>query len=113
MNDWKDALGAAFGVEVPTQDAAPEPVLDPTLTEAQGKQMIDILLDKRNRKGKKVTLITNLLASDARVAELAAELKRHCGTGGSSDSGEILLQGDFREKVLAYLKSQSLKARII
>ena len=113
MEDWRDKLGAAFGVEMPSQPAEPEVLPDPGIAEAQGKQMIDILLDKRNRKGKKVTLITNLQASDERISELAAELKSHCGTGGSSDGGEILLQGDFREKTLAYFKGKGLKARVI
>ncbi|MBR5102399.1 MAG: translation initiation factor [Muribaculaceae bacterium] len=112
--DWKDKLASAFNLPTDntetTEEQAPE---QPTLLEQQGKTQLDILLDKHCRKGKKVTLITGFLADDASVAELAATLKKQCGVGGSSRGGEILLQGDFRQKVLELLKGQGFKARII
>lgn len=114
IEDWKDKLGAAFGVEVPSEaaaEAAEEPKAD--LLAQQGKQMVNVLLDKSNRKGKKVTLVTDLLCDDETLKDLARELKSQCGVGGSARGGEILIQGDFREKVLALLKQKGLKARII
>ena len=116
--DWKSKLGAAFNVEVPSSEeiAASQEVSPATQGDAlaqHGKEMVNVMLDKRNRKGKKVTLITDLKCDDEALKELAATLKKHCGVGGSARGGEILIQGDFKDKILELLKSQGFKARLI
>lgn len=117
MQDWKDILGATFGVELPNEGPSDEQEnahAQPTdaLT-AQGKQVIDILLDRKQRRGKTVTLATNFRCSDEQLRTLATELKQQCGSGGSARGGEILIQGDFRQKVNQYLSSKGYKTRII
>lgn len=118
MQDWREKLGAAFNIDVPTDEEikqAQNPVEEPAgdALAQQGKQMVNVLLDKKGRNGKKVTLVTDLLCDDEALKELAAELKRHCGVGGSARGGEILIQGDFREKVVQLLKQKGFKARTI
>lgn|SRR5574344_582583 len=110
--DWKDMLGSAFGID----PASVESETEPEAAEAEphpGAMRLNIQLDKRNRNGKKVTLITDFTGSDEALKRLAKELKTQCGVGGSARCGEILIQGDFREKVLGILKEKGYRARII
>lgn len=78
------------------------------------KQLLRVSLDKRNRKGKAVTLVTGFRGSEDDLQELGKLLKMRCGVGGSAKEGEIIVQGDHRTKVLDILQNEGYaKARII
>lgn len=111
-NDWKQRLGIVYSTNPDmqyetTDDDTQEETLPP------GKQKLKIMLDKKNRKGKEVTLITGFIGIDEDLKELARMLKTKCGVGGSSRGGEILLQGDFRAKVKDLLTAAGYQARVI
>lgn len=112
MNDWKDRLNVVFSTNPDYQYDKEDNIEEDTLE--KGKQQLRIELDKRNRKGKSVTLITGFVGSNDDLKELEKFLKVKCGVGGSSRDGEILIQGDFRKKILELLHNEGyVKARII
>ncbi len=111
-NDWKERLNVVYSTnpdfKYETDDESEAETVD------SAKQLLRISLDKRNRKGKAVTLITGFIGTDNDLQYLSKLLKTKCGVGGSAKDGEILIQGDFRNKVLELLQKEGYaKARII
>ncbi|MBC7947847.1 MAG: translation initiation factor [Chitinophagaceae bacterium] len=78
-----------------------------TLLPAQ--QKLRIKLDTKHRAGKAVTLIEGFVGKDEDLQVLGKQLKNFCGTGGSAKDGEIIIQGDQRDKVLQWLIKHEYK----
>lgn len=81
------------------------------VTLAPEKQNLRVVLDSKLRKGKTVTLIQGFSGTEEDLKELAKLLKNKCGIGGSVKEGEIILQGEVKEKVLALLRDLKYRVR--
>ena len=112
MNDWKKKLNIVYSTNPDyhyEQDATQEAETIP-----KEKQLLRVILDKKQRRGKAVTLITGFVGSEEDLTELGKMLKVKCGVGGSVKDGEVIVQGDVREKVLTILQKEGYnKSRVI
>ena len=109
--DWKEKLNALRNSgEIPADDSPiinePEPK-----TDEKKKFVLNVVTDKKGRKGKTATIIEGLGDNDAETEELAKLLKQKLGTGGSWRTGEILLQGDCKTAAIDILKKSGYKIK--
>jgi translation initiation factor 1 len=108
-NDWKKRDGIVFSTAESFEYQFGEEESQDTLPPSQ--QKLRVLLDKKARAGKQVTLIEGFVGSEEDLKELGKLLKNKCGVGGSTKDGEILIQGDHREKVLQVLTQAGYGAK--
>jgi translation initiation factor 1 len=108
-NDWKARLGVVYSTNpdyhYETGDKQEAVSLPPQ------QQNLIVMLDKKQRKGKEVTLIKGFSGSEDDLKELARKLKTKLGTGGSAKDGEIIIQGDFRDRVMEFLLGEKFKVK--
>ena len=108
-NDWKSRLGMGYstdpGFNYETDD---EPEAE---TLPAGQQDLRVWLDRKQRGGKTVTLVKGFVGSDTDLGELARLLKTRCGVGGAAKDGEILIQGDHRDRVVEILAKAGYKCK--
>jgi translation initiation factor 1 len=75
------------------------------------KQQLWVMLDRKQRAGKVVTLVAGFKGRQEDLEALGKKLKAHCGSGGSVKDGEILVQGDHREKLTVYLRKDGYQVK--
>ncbi|MDR0228889.1 MAG: translation initiation factor [Flavobacteriaceae bacterium] len=75
------------------------------------QQKLEAHLDKKNRGGKIATIIKGFAGSEDDLKDLAKKLKTLCGVGGSAKDGEIIIQGNFRDKIMDYLSKENYKVK--
>lgn len=103
MNDWKDRLGVVYSTSADFDYQTNEAEESETL--APAAQVLRVRIEKKGRGGKTATLVSGFVGTSADLADLGRTLKSKCGVGGSVKDGEILVQGDFRERVVSLLRS--------
>ncbi len=99
--DWKDRLGVVYSTNPDFKYTVAETEEEDTLPPE--KQKLVVSIDRRNRGGKQVTVVKGFAGSEDDLKALAKNLKQKCGVGGNAKDGEILIQGDLRDKVLDLL----------
>lgn len=107
QNDWKSRLGVMYSTNPDYKYQTDEEIEEETLPKE--KQRLRITLDKRNRGGKVVTLVSGFRGTSNDLATLGKLLKTRCGVGGSAKDGEIIIQGDVRRKVADILTKEGYK----
>lgn len=103
-NDWKDRLNVVYSTNPDFRYETEEE--EETVTLPPSQQKLRVQLDRKNRGGKVVTLVTGFTGTDDDLKELGRLLKSKCGVGGTAKDGEIIVQGDFKQKVLELLKKE-------
>ena len=73
------------------------------------KSTIRVHLEKKGRGGKSVSIIRGLEMTNAKMKEIEKKIKSHCGVGGTQKNGEIIIQGDHRDKIIVLLKKMGAK----
>ncbi|MBQ6761745.1 MAG: translation initiation factor [Bacteroidales bacterium] len=108
-NDWKSRLGVVYSTNPDFHYETPAAEEAETLP--PGKQRLIVAIDRRNRGGKQVTLVTGFVGTQDDLKELGKTLKTRCGVGGTAKDGEITIQGDLRDKVVALLREMGYNAK--
>lgn len=111
QNDWKSRLGVVFSTDPDFNYTTDNNKEDDINALAPEKQHLTVVIDRKQRAGKQVTLIKGFQGSKEDIESLAKVLKNKCGTGGSVKEGEIIIQGDFRDKLISILQSMNYKAK--
>lgn len=108
-NDWKSRLNVVYSTNPDFKYETSQDERQESLPPSQ--QELRVWLDRKQRAGKQVTLVKGFVGPDEELRELATLLKSKCGVGGSAKDGEIIIQGDFRDRVVDLLIKQGYKVK--
>ncbi|MDR1199686.1 MAG: translation initiation factor [Prevotellaceae bacterium] len=109
-NDWKARLNVVYSTDTDYKYELKN-TGDEQQTLPSRQQNLTVCLDRKQRKGKKVTLVKGFTGTAEDLKNLGRELKAKCSTGGSIKDGEIIIQGDFCNKILELLAKAGYKAK--
>lgn len=108
-NDWKARLGMVYSTNpdfsYETDGESDAQTLPPA------RQELRVWLDRRQRAGKVVTLVKGFVGRDEDLQELARLLKTKCGVGGAAKDGQIIIQGDHRDRVIEILTKSGYRCK--
>ena len=107
-NDWKERLGVVYSTN--PDFAYDTGAVEEAETLPPERQKLLVGIDRRNRGGKQVTLVSGFVGREEDLAALAKTFKTRCGVGGAAKEGDILIQGDFRDRVLQLLLAMGYNA---
>ena len=103
-NDWKERLNVVYSTN---PDFKYETSSDDEIETIDKKQQkLRVSIEKKNRGGKTVTLISGFIGTEDNLKELGRMLKTKCGVGGSVKDGEIIIQGEFKQRIIDILKNE-------
>lgn len=103
-SDWHDRLNIVYSTDPDFSYDTGEVTQTDTLP--KDKQPLRVSIERKNRGGKTVTLVTGFVGNDDDLKELGKLLKTKCGVGGAAKEGEIMIQGDFKAKVIELLQKE-------
>jgi len=107
-NDWKKREGIVYSTESDFSYSYEKSEEAAALPPAQ--QNLKVSLDRSGRAGKQVTLVSGFVGAGTDLVSLSKLLKAKCGVGGSVKEGNVLIQGDLRDKVVKILQAEGYKA---
>ncbi|MEN8249879.1 MAG: translation initiation factor [Bacteroidota bacterium] len=108
-NDWKERLGVVYSTSDDFDYEYDGEEAEETLP--NNEQVLRVMLDKKQRKGKQVTLVSGFVGTEADLKVLGKLLKTKCGVGGSAKNAEIIIQGDFRGKIKELLLKEGYRVK--
>ncbi len=108
-NDWKSRLGMVYSTNPDFEYKSSSDEEQQSISPSE--QNLRVWLDRKLKGGKVATIVKGFVGSDTELKELSRELKTKCGVGGAAKDGEIIVQGDHRDRVVEILTKSGYKCK--